>query len=378
MPAPTMVKVPSHHESPDLGSRYLTVFKIGDRLVGADQPTYFIADIAANHDGDLPRALSLIRLAAEAGADAAKFQHFRAEHIVSDYGFRNLGEQLDHQAAWKKSVFEVYEDASLPWEWTAQLASHCASLGIEFMSSPYDFEAVLHLDPYVNAYKIGSGDINWLEELEFIAALGKPVLIATGASTAEDVERAIAVLSAAGVSIVLMQCNTNYTGSIDNLGFINLRALESFATSYPDVVLGLSDHTPGHVTALGAVALGARVIEKHFTDDTTRVGPDHGFSLDPVSWRAMVDDTRRLEAALGSGVKVVEANEQKTLIVQRRCVRAAHALLAGTVLTREDLVVLRPAPLDAVPAQSVAELVGRTLSRDLAAGQHFTWSDVKN
>ena len=349
---------------------------IGTATIGMDFPTYFIADIAANHDGDLSRALSLITLAAEAGADAAKFQHFRAAHIVSDYGFRNLGEQLDHQATWSKSVFEVYEDASLPWEWTAALAAHCSSLGIEFMSSPYDFEAVTHLAPYVNAYKIGSGDINWLEELEFIAALGKPVIIATGASTADDVERAMAVLSAAGVPIVLMQCNTNYTGSIDNLGFINLRVLESFAASYPDVVLGLSDHTPGHVTTLGAVALGARVIEKHFTDDTTRVGPDHGFSLDPVTWRAMVDDTRRLEAALGSGVKVIEANEQKTLIVQRRCVRAAHSLAAGTVLTRDDVVVLRPAPLDAVPAQSVADLVGCTLARDLVAGQHLTWSDV--
>ncbi len=349
---------------------------IGSASIGPNSPTYFIADIAANHDGDLSRALSLITLAAEAGADAAKFQHFRAEHIVSDYGFRNLGEQLDHQASWSKSVFEVYQDASLPWEWTSSLAAHCASLGIEFMSSPYDFDAVAHLDPYVNVYKIGSGDINWLEELEFIAALGKPVLIATGASTAEDVERAIAVLAAAGVPIVLMQCNTNYTGSIENLGFVNLRVLESFAASYPNIVLGLSDHTPGHVTALGAVALGARVIEKHFTDDTSRVGPDHGFSLDPVSWRAMVDDTRRLEAALGSGIKVVEVNEQKTLIVQRRCVRASRHLPAGTVLTRDDLVVLRPAPLDAVPAQSVSALVGRTLSNDLVAGQHFTWSDV--
>lgn len=349
---------------------------IGSASIGPNSPTYFIADIAANHDGDLSRALSLITLAAEAGADAAKFQHFRAEHIVSDYGFRNLGEQLDHQASWSKSVFEVYQDASLPWEWTETLAAHCTELGIEFMSSPYDFDAVLHLDPYVNAYKIGSGDINWLEELEFIAALGKPVLIATGASTAEDVERAIAVLAAADVPIVLMQCNTNYTGSIENLGFVNLRVLESFAASYPNVVLGLSDHTPGHVTALGAVALGARVIEKHFTDDTSRVGPDHGFSLDPVSWRAMVDDTRRLESALGSGIKVIEANEQQTLIVQRRCVRVSRNLPAGTVLTRDDLLVLRPAPLAAVPAQSVTDLVGRTLSHDLVAGQHLTWSDV--
>ena len=354
----------------------MTDVRIGNRIIGPEQPTYFIADIAANHDGDLARALALITLAAEAGADAAKFQHFRAAHIVSDYGFLNLGEQLDHQATWSKSVFEVYEDASLPWEWTETLAAHCASLGIEFMSSPYDFEAVTHLALYVNAYKIGSGDINWLEELEFIAALGKPVIIAAGASTADDVARAMDVLSAAGVPIVLMQCNTNYTGSVENLGFVNLRVLESFASSYPGVVLGLSDHTPGHVTALGAVALGARVIEKHFTDDTTRVGPDHGFSLDPVSWRAMVDDTRRLEAALGSGIKVVEANEAKTLIVQRRCVRAARSLAAGTVLTRDDLEVLRPAPADAVPAQSVKLVVGRVLSRDLLLGEAVSWDDL--
>jgi N-acetylneuraminate synthase len=350
--------------------------RIGNRIIGPEQPTYFIADIAANHDGDLSRALDLITLAAEAGAEAAKFQHFRAAHIVSDYGFRNLGEQMDHQASWKKSVFEVYEDASLPWEWTAALAAHCSSLGIEFMSSPYDFGAVMQIDPYVNAYKIGSGDINWLEELAFIAALGKPVLIAAGASTADDVERAMAVLTSAGVPIVLMQCNTNYTGSVENLGFVNLRVLESFAATYPGVVLGLSDHTPGHVTALGAVALGARVIEKHFTDDTTRVGPDHDFSLDAAGWRAMVDDTRRLEAALGSGVKVVEANEQKTYIVQRRCVRVARDVAAGTVLTRDDLEVLRPAPADAVPAQSIDQVVGRALTRDLVLGEAVGWEDL--
>ena len=350
--------------------------RIGSRIIGPDQPTYFIADIAANHDGDLARALDLITLAAEAGAEAAKFQHFRAEHIVSDYGFRNLGEQIDHQASWTKSVVEVYEEASLPWEWTATLASHCQSLGIEFMSSPYDFGAVTHLDPYVNAYKIGSGDINWLEELAFIAALGKPVLIAAGASTADDVARAMDVLTSAGVPIVLMQCNTNYTGSVENLGFVNLRVLESFAATYPGVVLGLSDHTPGHVTALGAVALGARVIEKHFTDDTTRVGPDHGFSLDPTSWRAMVDDTRRLEAALGSGVKVVEDNEQKTYIVQRRCVRSGRDLPAGTVLTRDDLSVLRPSPAGSVPAQSIDQVVGRVLLRDVVFGEAMRWEDL--
>jgi N-acetylneuraminate synthase len=355
----------------------VTTFRIGDVAVGDDQPTYFIADIAANHDGDLDRALTLITLARQAGANAAKFQHFRAEHIVSDYGFRALGGQQDHQATWTKSVFEVYQDASLPWTWTATLAEHCQAEGIEFMSSPYDLDAISHLDPYVRAYKIGSGDIDWLEELAAVAALGKPVIIATGASTIDDVSRAMDVLTRAGVAIVLMQCNTNYTGSLENLGFVNLNVLHQFATMFPNAVLGLSDHTPGHVTTLGAVAMGARVVEKHFTDDTTRVGPDHGFSLNPDTWRAMVDDTRRLEAALGSGMKAVEENEQQTAVLQRRCVRTSRALPAGTRLTADDLVVLRPAPATAIAAHEVDRVLGHTTLRDLESGEHLCWLDVR-
>jgi sialic acid synthase SpsE len=354
----------------------VTSFLIGDRRVGPDQPTYFIADIAANHDGDLDRARELMTLAKDAGADCAKFQHFRAPNIVSDYGFRSLGGQQSHQATWTKSVFETYVDASLPWEWTEPLARHAGEIGIEFMSAPYDLEAVHHLDPYVNAFKVGSGDVNWTEELELIASLGKPVLIATGAADLDDVRRAMDLLIGAGVDIVLMQCNTNYTGSLENAHHVNLRVLLQYADMYPGVTLGLSDHTPGDVTVLGAVALGARVVEKHFTDDTTRVGPDHGFSMDPVTWRAMVDDTRLLEAALGNGSKEVEANEQETVVLQRRCVRAARDLPAGTVLIRDDLEVLRPAPREAVPAHDVALVVGRSLTKALVAGQDVRWSDL--
>ncbi len=347
----------------------MTAFHIGDRLIGPDQPTYFIADIAANHDGSLDRALELMTLAKNAGAECAKFQHFRAPHIVSDYGFRALGGQQSHQATWEKSVFDTYADASLPWEWTQPLAEHARTIGIEFMSAPYDLEAVAHLNPWVNAFKVGSGDVNWLEELQVIADLGKPVLLATGAASLDDVQRAMDVLMTSGVDIVLMQCNTNYTGSLENVHHINLRVINQYADLYPSVTLGLSDHTPGNVTVLGAVALGARVVEKHFTDDTARTGPDHGFSMDPVTWRAMVDDTRLLEAALGTGTKGVEDNERETVVLQRRCVRAARHLPAGTVLTRDDLEVLRPAPVEALAAHEIDDAVGRTLTRDLAAGQ---------
>ncbi len=354
-----------------------TSFRIGEAVVGPDEPTYFIADIAANHDGDLDRALHLMTLAKDAGADCAKFQHFRAPHIVSDYGFRALGGQQDHQATWSKSVFEVYADASLPWEWTPLLAEHGRRIGIEFMSAPYDLEAVAHLNPYVNAFKVGSGDVNWIEELEVIASQGKPVLLATGASSLADVDRAMAVLQGSGVDIVLMQCNTNYTGALDNAHHANLLVLRQYAERYPGVTLGLSDHTPGHVTVLGSVALGARVVEKHFTDDVTRVGPDHGFSMDPDAWRAMVDDTRLLEAALGTGLKVVEDNERLTSVLQRRCVRAARPLAAGEFLTRADLEVLRPAPAEAIPAHEVDLVAGRVLSRDLDLGEHVRWEDLR-
>jgi len=354
----------------------VSYFTIGSRKIGPSEPTYFIADIAANHDGDLERAKNLMTMARDAGAECAKFQHFRAEHIVSDYGFKALGTQQSHQATWDKSVFEVYQAASLPWSWTEPLAEHARNIGIEFMSAPYDLEAVAHLDPYVNAFKVGSGDVNWLEELAAIAALGKPVILATGAAHLEDVTRAMELLLKTGVPLVLMQCNTNYEGSLENIHHVNLRVLNQYADLFPGVTLGLSDHTPGHVTVLGAVALGARVVEKHFTDDTSLPGPDHGFSMDPTTWRAMVEDTRKLEAALGTGTKGIEDNETETIVLQRRCVRAARNIPTGHVFTREDLEVLRPAPSEAIPAHDVTQVPGKTSTRAIVAGEFISWSDL--
>jgi len=349
--------------------------RIAERTIGEDNPTYFIADIAANHDGDTERAIALIHLAADAGADAAKFQHFRAEHIVSREGFES-GPKLSHQSKWKKSVFEVYQSASVPWEWTRPLKDACDEAGIHFFSSPYDMEAVDMLDSYVPAFKIGSGDITWPGILEHIARKNKPVLLATGASELADVERAVATILAVNEQLLLMQCNTNYTGSRENLAFVNLRVLQRFASMYPDLVLGLSDHTPGHVTVLGAVTLGARAIEKHFTDDRSREGPDHPFSMDPAGWREMVDRTRDLERALGDGIKRVEANEQETVVIQRRSVRAARDLAAGTVIAERDLEALRPAPSDAVMPFQLHEAIGRTLGKSLRRGEHLKWTDL--
>lgn len=356
--------------------RYDDVIRIGGARVAADAPTYFIADIAANHDGDLGRAKELIYLSKEAGADCAKFQHFLAKDIVSDKGFRTLGGQQSHQSRWSKSVFEVYEQYHCPRDWTDELVETCRDADIAFMTTPYDFAAVDAFAPLVPAFKVGSGDITWTEEIAYMARTGKPVLLACGAADMADVERAVEAVLAENPQLVLLQCNTNYTGDLENFRHINLNALRTFAARWPGLLLGLSDHTRGHATVLGAVALGARVIEKHFTDDNGREGPDHGFAMNPVTWRDMVDRTRELEAALGDGVKRIEDNEKETVVIQRRAVRFRADLAAGTVLTKDALEMLRPCPPDGVEPWQIGDVLGRRLKRDATAGEHLRWTDL--
>lgn len=353
-------------------------FRIGDRSVGDGHATYFIADIAANHDGSLERAKRLIRLAAEAGANAAKFQHFRAEKIVSDFGFRSLGRQQSHQAKWRKSVFEVYRDASLSWEWTPELKACCEQAGIDFLSTPYDFEAANMLDSYVAAFKIGSGDITWIEMLEHVASKKKPVILSTGASSLAEVQRGAGALAGINPQFALLQCNTNYTGEAANFIHVHLNVLRSYRELFPDAVVGLSDHTAGHAAALGAVALGARIIEKHFTDDTGRAGPDHAFSMTPVAWREMLARARELEKALGDGNKRVCDNETETAILQRRCLRAARDLPAGKRLERSDIDILRPAPAGAIPPFEIDGVVGQRLLHRMTRGEEFRRSALED
>lgn len=353
-----------------------STLEIKGKKIGNNHPTYFIADIAANHDGDIERAKDLIYLAAEAGADAAKFQHFSAETIVSDVGFRNMVDQQSHQANWKKSVFEVYKDATVSLDWTEVLKETCEDAGITFFTSPYSINIVEHIDAFVPAYKIGSGDITWIEMIEHIASKHKPYILASGASTMDDVLRAVTAGLAINPMLCLMQCNTNYTASLKNFQYIQLNVLKVYREMFPSLVLGLSDHTPGLATTLGAVTLGARMIEKHFTDDVSRNGPDHKFSMSPSSWREMVERTRELENALGCGIKQVEENERQTVIVQRRSICAATDLFAGNILVKEHLTVLRPCPKDGLAPYYLDELIGKELRHNIKAGEHVRWINI--
>lgn len=357
--------------------RYAHEFTIGDRTLGLNEPTYFIADIASSHDGELSRAKDLIWLCKEAGADCAKFQHFLAKDIVSDEGFKALGGQMAHQAEWKESVYDIFEKYQTPRDWTDTLIEECKKAEIDFMTTPYDMEAIELVDKHLKAYKIGSGDIGWSQFIEAVCSRGKPVFLATGAADMEDVERAVEAALSKTDTLCLMQCNTNYTGSLENFANVNLNVLRAFALKYPGMPLGLSDHTPGHAAVLGAVTLGACAVEKHFTDDNNREGPDHPFSMNPQSWRDMVDRTRELELALGDGVKRIEANEHDSSIVQRRCMRLTRDIAEGEVLTEADLEALRPRALGSVEPFELDMVLGQPVTTSLKKGDALLWENVE-
>lgn len=287
-----------------------------------------------------------------------------------------MGGQIAHQSDWKQSVYEIFEKYQTPRDWTETLVAECRKAGIDYMTTPYDLEAVEMMAPHLEAYKIGSGDIAWTEMIQTVARTGKPVFIATGAADMDDVERAMAAALAATRQICLMQCNTNYTGDPKNFGYVNLNVLKAYADRWPGLPLGLSDHTPGHSAVLGAVTLGACAVEKHFTDDNDRDGPDHPFSMNPQSWREMVDRTRELEMALGDGVKRIEPNEHDSAVVQRRCLRLTRDMKAGEMIGEGDVESLRPRPEGSVEPFDFNAVLGAALAADKAKGDALMRADL--
>jgi len=355
----------------------MATITIDGRLIGSKKPVYFIADIAANHDGDIDRARKLIELAKSSGADAVKFQHHDVRKYVSDKGFKSLGGKFSHQEKWDRSVYDIYKEAQVPLDWTDQLKRFCDDLNITFFTTPYDLDMVDYVDTFVPAYKIGSGDVAWYAMLDKIASKGKPVLFSTGASSIVEVINAHERISRITSDMLLMQCNTNYTASTENYRYVNLNVLKLYAGLFPTTVLGLSDHTHGSETVLGAVALGARAIEKHFTDDTARNGPDHAFSMDPCSWTAMVRSTRLLELALGDGTKRVEDNEAETVVLQRRSIRVIRNIREGERITRGDIEFQRPCPKDAIQPNDFKFVLGRIVKRDVVEGDCLKIEDFR-
>ena len=350
-------------------------FKIGNKYIGENFPTYFIADIASNHDQNLDRAKKLIYLAKKAGADAVKFQHFTAETLVSDIEFSKLNLK-SHQSKWKDSTFNIYKKNELIFEWTKELYKYSKKNKIDFFTAAYSPELVEKVNKYIPAYKIGSGDISDHEIIKKIAKKNKPVFIATGASTEKEVDLVVKLLKKINKNICLMQCNTNYTGSVDNLKYLNLNIISKYKNKYK-IITGLSDHTPGDLSVIVAVALGARVIEKHFTDDNKRIGPDHYFSMNPKTWKKMVQKVRNLEISLGDGKKKIEKNELETSILQRRSVMVNKDIKKGNVLKKIDLIYLRPNVKNGFQPYELSKLLGKKLKVNKYKNQAILKKDLK-
>lgn len=340
-------------------------FFIKSTKIGQNSQTFFISEIGSNFDGNINRAKKLIKLSKKLGANAVKFQHYSASSLVSDPGFKSLGGSLTHQKKWKQSVFETYKRASLDPSWTKELALYSKKINIIFFTSPYSEDLVDKVDKYVPAYKIGSGDISNLNLIKKIAKLGKPIFLATGASTFLEVKQAVELISRYNKKLVLMQCNTNYTSNNSNYKNLNLNVLETYKKKFPGIILGLSDHTNDEISTLGSIALGAKVIEKHFTDSNSRKGPDHPFSLNINSWPEMIKKARLLEQSLGDGIKKIEENEKDSYVVQRRSICASRFIPKGKVLQKKDLVFLRPLPLNAFHPYEANNIIGKTVKENI-------------
>jgi sialic acid synthase SpsE len=356
--------------------------RIGSREIGPGHPCYIIAEIGSNFDGELDRAKALALKCKEAGADAYKIQNFLAPKIVSAQGFKNL--QVAFQAKWDKPVVEVYKKAEFPRAWVKELAAYCRDIDIEFFSSPYDAEAVDLLEEIgVAAYKIGSGEIDNIEFLQYVGKTRKPIIMGTGSATLEEVGTAIATIRAVGDDqIVLLQCVTNYPSPIADA---NLRAMMMMGERFK-VLYGYSDHTidpeaggddplGGLTVPLGATALGGCLIEKHVTDDPKRPGPDHPFAMViDGNFKKMVLGIRAMEAALGDGHKRLMPSETETVVIQRRGIYTARAIAKGEIIERSALTYLRPA-VGLRPARA-PDVIGKAAACDIAVGSPLKEDDV--
>lgn len=354
--------------------------KIGSRFVGEGYPTYIICEVGSNIDGNLKRAKRMAKLARDLGADAYKIQSFTTEKIVSKVGFTNL--QISFQSRWDKPVVEVYKKAETPKAWILEISEYCKKIGIDFFSSPTDIEAVDLLEK-VNpvAHKIGSGEIDNFDFLEHLAKTNKPLIISCGSSTLDEIDLALKTVRAGGnKKIVLLQCVTNYPSSISDA---NIKAMIELGKKF-NVLVGYSDHSIGTggggddplngiTVPIAAVALGAHVIEKHFTDDRKRKGPDHSFAMDPDGFKKMVDGIRAVEKALGDGRKRLMPSEKQTVIIQRRGIYAFSDIKKGEKLTREKIIYLRPA-LGLRPIMTKA-ILGKVAKRNIFEGEVIKHND---
>lgn len=345
-------------------------FAIDGRLVGPGQPCLIIAEAGVNHNGSLDLACQLVDAARAAGADAVKFQTFKAERLVSAAAPKAAYQQRTTGTA--ESQLEMIRQLELGEAEHRRLLAHCRERGILFLSSPFDEQSADFLaDLGMSAFKVPSGELINLPFLAHLAAKGRPLILSTGMAHLGEVEAAVQAVAAAGpVPLALLQCVSNYPADPAD---VNLRAMDTMAAAF-GVAVGYSDHVPQNEVAFAAVARGACIVEKHFTLDRNLPGPDHQASLEPGELAALVRGIRAVEAALGDGRKRPAASEADTAAVARKSLVAACDIPAGSVLAADLIVVKRPG--SGLPPAMFPHLLGRRTRVAIPRDALFTLEDL--
>ncbi len=336
------------------------------------KPVYIIAEAGVNHNGSVEMALRLVDKAKEAGADCVKFQTFRAERIVTPASPKaNYQLEVTDRG---ESQFDMLKKLELGREDFARIKTYCEQVGIHFMSTPYNPEDAELLNGLnVDAFKIASGQVVELPFLKQVAGYGKRMIVSTGMADMEEVREAVeAIRSTGNQDLVILQCNTDYPSRIED---VNIRAMVTMRDAL-NVRVGYSDHVPHNMACFAAVALGAEMIEKHFTLDNTLPGPDHSSSLEPAAFAELVRGIREVERSLGDGIKRPSEREQANTYGMRRSLVAARDLSAGAVLTVDDLGFKRPA--NGLSPKHLDQVIGRTLAYPLKKDEALTWDAIEH
>ena len=341
------------------------VFHFGDRAIGGDSPPFCIAELSGNHNGSYDRAFEMLRAAAGAGADAVKVQTFTADSITLD----SDRPEFQAEGLWEgRTLHELYAEAAMPWEWQKDLADEARRLDVKFFSSPFDLTSVEFLESIdVEAYKIASFELVDIGLIAAVAATGKPMIMSTGMATLSEIDEAVQTARVAGShSLALLACTSSYPAPASAANLVKIRHLaETFG-----VVTGLSDHTIGPEVAIAATALGASIIEKHFTLRRSDGGVDSAFSLEPEEFQGLVDSVRIARAAQGE-IHYGPTEADHSSVAYRRSLYVARPVKAGAIISAGDFRSVRPG--GGLHTRHLEELVGQVARYDLTFGTPVTW-----
>lgn len=347
------------------------MIKIGEKIISEESPAFIIAEVGANHNGDLELAKKSIDAAVECGVDAVKFQTYTTSELLSN---KNVIVTTGKHGEFTETLKELFDKVTFKREFHQEIFDYAISKGLICFSTPFSIEGVDFLEKLNNPiYKIASSDVNYVDMLEAIGKTQKPVFLSTGKTTIGDLDLAVDLLKKSGTKdLCLLHCVANYPSKMKDM---NLNIIKTLKLMYPDSIIGFSDHSFGITAALGAVCFGAKIIEKHFTIDKNLDGPDHWFSMDPTDMKNLVTEIRNLEIAFGTSRKKIYENEEADKHWATRSLHAKNSLKVGDTITRENLEMLRPgygiSPFD------IDKIIGMKVSKDIMENEVLQWSYFK-